>query len=371
MKTHEFITTTSEKVIPYSIEIPDSIYSQLYQWVDLLTLSREKDHIERDFSDGVLLAEVLKQTLVDVKVDLMNYPSALSKEKKVENYTTLNRKIYLKLQPHYCIGAKDIAFAVASEKGSAERNLLFTCLCLYEHNKWVIERLKDKKEKMLSEEDTEGYDRKIIRIDNSVKILEKAQSDLRFVEDLKEIIPPLPSAVPRVTVTAASMSPENSTQQLSTDKSLRRVLSETSSGRSSPSTVSYRLTGGRPGDGPIGAQSPILTPVASTSSLPSSSYSRSHLQPQSGDETIIKDIMGSVDADLLREKEDRIMQLERENEELREKQEKYKHLIAMKNERIIKCVAHLKRYEALARDRQFGEEQEKKWESIRSSELHE
>ncbi|GKT30530.1 hypothetical protein ADUPG1_014873, partial [Aduncisulcus paluster] len=33
---------------------------------------------------------------------------------------------------------------------------------------------------MLSEEDTEGYDRKIIRIDNSVKILEKAQSDLRF-----------------------------------------------------------------------------------------------------------------------------------------------------------------------------------------------
>ncbi|GKT30954.1 hypothetical protein ADUPG1_014880, partial [Aduncisulcus paluster] len=46
------------------------------------------------------------------------------------------------------------------------------------------------------------------------------------------------------------------------------------------------------------------TPVASTSSLPSSSYSRSHLQPQSGDETIIKDIMGSVDADLLREKED-------------------------------------------------------------------
>ncbi|GKT31131.1 hypothetical protein ADUPG1_014902, partial [Aduncisulcus paluster] len=36
------------------------------------------------------------------------------------------------------------------------------------------------------------------------------------------------------------------------------------------------------------------------------------------------------------------MQLERENEELREKQEKYKHLIAMKNERIIKCVAHLK-----------------------------
>ncbi|GKT31075.1 hypothetical protein ADUPG1_014892, partial [Aduncisulcus paluster] len=40
--------------------------------------------------------------------------------------------------------------------------------------------------------------------------------------------------------------------------------------------------------------------------------------------------MGSVDADLLREKEDRIMQLERENEELREKQEKYKHLIAMK-----------------------------------------
>ncbi|GKT30867.1 hypothetical protein ADUPG1_014879, partial [Aduncisulcus paluster] len=48
---------------------------------------------------------------------------------------------------------------------------------------------------------------------------------------------------------------------------------------------------GRPGDGPIGAQSPILTPVASTSSLPSSSYSRSHLQPQSGDETIIKDIM--------------------------------------------------------------------------------
>jgi hypothetical protein len=36
---------------------------EIYSWVDLFTLSRTKHHISRDFSDGVLAAEILSQAL--------------------------------------------------------------------------------------------------------------------------------------------------------------------------------------------------------------------------------------------------------------------------------------------------------------------
>ena len=49
----------------------------IYNWIDEIPLSRPKKNISRDFSDGVLLAEVLKQYFPK-DVDLHNYSAAHS-----------------------------------------------------------------------------------------------------------------------------------------------------------------------------------------------------------------------------------------------------------------------------------------------------
>ena len=68
----------------------------IYEWVDNIPLSREKKFINKDFSDGILIAEVLK-FLYPKLVDLHNYQEANSINKKIENWNTLNQKVFKKL----------------------------------------------------------------------------------------------------------------------------------------------------------------------------------------------------------------------------------------------------------------------------------
>ena len=68
----------------------------IYEWVDNIPLSREKKFINKDFSDGILMAEVLK-FLYPKLVDLHNYHEANSINKKIENWNTLNQKVFKKL----------------------------------------------------------------------------------------------------------------------------------------------------------------------------------------------------------------------------------------------------------------------------------
>ena len=49
----------------------------IYNWVDEIPLSRPKRNIARDFSDGVLLAEIIKHNLPKL-VDMHNYSQAHS-----------------------------------------------------------------------------------------------------------------------------------------------------------------------------------------------------------------------------------------------------------------------------------------------------
>ncbi|KAG8244282.1 sperm flagellar protein 1-like [Homalodisca vitripennis] len=69
---------------------------RLYAWIDEIPLSRCKKNLTRDFSDGVLMAELCKH-LFPKLVDLHNYPSANSHTAKVVNWDTLNRKVFSKL----------------------------------------------------------------------------------------------------------------------------------------------------------------------------------------------------------------------------------------------------------------------------------
>ncbi|XP_055859874.1 sperm flagellar protein 1-like [Biomphalaria glabrata] len=64
----------------------------LYQWVDSIPLSRPKNNIWKDFSDAVLVAEIIKHYFPFL-VDVNNYHSAVGPKHKMENWFLLNRKV--------------------------------------------------------------------------------------------------------------------------------------------------------------------------------------------------------------------------------------------------------------------------------------
>ena len=68
----------------------------IYEWVDSIELSRPKKNIARDFSDGVLLAEIIKSYLRRL-VDLHNYPSCSNTKHKESNWNVLNNKVLKRL----------------------------------------------------------------------------------------------------------------------------------------------------------------------------------------------------------------------------------------------------------------------------------
>ncbi|DAZ95552.1 TPA: hypothetical protein N0F65_005868 [Lagenidium giganteum] len=69
----------------------------LYEWVDSFSFSRPKKNIARDFSDAVLLAELIAQ-LFPTWVHLHNYPSTHKFQQKIVNWETLNRKVLTRIK---------------------------------------------------------------------------------------------------------------------------------------------------------------------------------------------------------------------------------------------------------------------------------
>ena len=75
-----------------TIILSDEQLQAIYTWVDEVPLSRAKRNITRDFSDGVLMAEVLCHYFPQV-VDIKNYRAANSVRQKLYNWQTLNNKV--------------------------------------------------------------------------------------------------------------------------------------------------------------------------------------------------------------------------------------------------------------------------------------
>ncbi|CAH8588524.1 unnamed protein product [Schistosoma turkestanicum] len=78
------------------MEMDDALLQDLYVWVDKIPLSRVKKNIARDFSDGVLMAEVMKYFFPKF-VDVHNFPTCNSVESKRKNWQLLNWKVFKKL----------------------------------------------------------------------------------------------------------------------------------------------------------------------------------------------------------------------------------------------------------------------------------
>ncbi|XP_027488768.1 sperm flagellar protein 1-like, partial [Corapipo altera] len=62
----------------------------LYRWLDTVPLSRPRRNIARDFSDGVLAAEVVK-FFFPAMVELHSFVPASSTAQKLANWGHLNR----------------------------------------------------------------------------------------------------------------------------------------------------------------------------------------------------------------------------------------------------------------------------------------
>lgn len=77
-------------------ELTEAQLEELYQWVDTVPLSRRKKNLSRDFSDGVLMAEVIHHFLPRY-VDLHNYDQGLRVDTKIYNWKTLNTKVLKKI----------------------------------------------------------------------------------------------------------------------------------------------------------------------------------------------------------------------------------------------------------------------------------
>jgi hypothetical protein len=74
----------------------DSQLMTVYEWIDSIPLSREKKNMTRDFSDGVLAAEILKHYYPKL-VELHNYPSTFNTKQKLSNWNTLCIKVLKKI----------------------------------------------------------------------------------------------------------------------------------------------------------------------------------------------------------------------------------------------------------------------------------
>ena len=88
--------STLHLVKPLGFTLDDKQLQQIYRWIDKLPLSRPKKNIARDFSDGVLMAEVVKHFFPG-KVEIHNYSTTNSVAKKLSNWDTLNQKVLKRL----------------------------------------------------------------------------------------------------------------------------------------------------------------------------------------------------------------------------------------------------------------------------------
>ena len=77
-------------------EIDEEEIMLIYEWIDTIPLTKQKKNIARDFSDGQLLAEVIKYYIPKI-VDTNNYPSSSNTNQKNNNWVTLNNKVLKKI----------------------------------------------------------------------------------------------------------------------------------------------------------------------------------------------------------------------------------------------------------------------------------
>ncbi|XP_070212529.1 sperm flagellar protein 1-like isoform X3 [Littorina saxatilis] len=98
----------------------DMELENLYQWIDRIPLTRPKKNLAKDFSDGVLVAELIKYYFPRM-VDLHNYTPAHSSKQKQENWYLLNRRVLQNLDLDL---SEDVIRALSNAKAKVVEKVL-------------------------------------------------------------------------------------------------------------------------------------------------------------------------------------------------------------------------------------------------------
>ena len=142
----------------------------IYEWVDSIELSRPKKNIARDFSDGVLLAEIIKSYFPHM-VDLHNYPSCSNSKHKESNWNVLNNKVLKKL--HIKLTKAEIESIIKAEPLAIEKLL-----------QRVYSVLQNRVDMNINKEQTNFGSQK-----NNIEMLRKTLEEKDNIEkELKDII---------------------------------------------------------------------------------------------------------------------------------------------------------------------------------------
>lgn len=178
---------------------------KIYELVDSIPLSRPKKNISRDFSDGVLVAEIVKYFKPSF-VEIHNYPSKNNTKGKIENWNTLNRKVFKRF--NFNLSNEDIKLIINYTPQCIENVLirLFEGLVevgvdidkhLYEYqlkneenkeNQKLIQNQENVKYQQVEEE----YKKHLIEKDeiiNELKVaIEETNKNLKISEENKKIL---------------------------------------------------------------------------------------------------------------------------------------------------------------------------------------
>ena len=105
----------------HTIQLSDTDLQHLYSWVDSIPLSRPKRNINRDFSDGILLSEII-HFFYPKLIDLHNYSTANNSKQKMYNLNTLNQRV-LKKHFKFQLDQEVMEDIVACKPGTIEKVL--------------------------------------------------------------------------------------------------------------------------------------------------------------------------------------------------------------------------------------------------------
>lgn len=157
----------------------------IYEWVDSIELSRPKKNIARDFSDAVLLAEIIKSYLPRL-VDLHNYPSCSNTKHKESNWNVLNNKVLKKLGIK--LSKKEISDIIKCEHLAIEHLLQR----VYGVLQSKITQNKDKENLNILKNNNDKLRKTLEEKDNVIKqlqdIIEVLQLKLKNSEDMEKIL---------------------------------------------------------------------------------------------------------------------------------------------------------------------------------------
>lgn len=111
----------------------------IYEWVDQFPISRPKRSITRDFADGLNIAEISK-TCFPILVDLRHYNRGNSRQHHLENWATLNKKVFRPLG--FEVDTADVMDVVQGVPGAIEHVLLFIYHQFQSHTEETIAQQK-------------------------------------------------------------------------------------------------------------------------------------------------------------------------------------------------------------------------------------